>query len=105
MNAKQPNFEKFKSIVYDFCIKDNSIDIMLLGGDFSKSYHTKKKDFTKKLNTFLDNLDIRSVGTIIDNLKQKGCKFPIWLLNKRYTIEYNQHNFLDLIIFSRIFTT
>ena len=47
------------------------------------------------MNVFLDNLDIRQVPFMVNNVKE--VKYPKWIRESRYIIDYNRRGFLDLI--------
>lgn len=92
----QPNFEKFKIIVYNYFLNSPEAHFSLLGKEF-KSIHIKRQEFLDDLNTFLNRLDIRTVPAIVKELTEKGAKFPAWMRENKYIIDYNKHGNLDLI--------
>lgn len=95
MKTTQPFFEKFKVITYNFLLNMPEAKLSLLGGRFI-SIHKKETEFKEDLNKFLDSIDIREVSSIVKELSDKGAKFPAWMKNNEYSIEYNKHDNLDL---------
>jgi len=103
----QPNFEIVKRAFYqhfvdhevtDFAIITEKINILTGKLQMSlKSYYNRKHEFKTELNTWLDRLDIRSVGTLIDILNADNVSLPSWIKNKRFAIDYNSRAALDLI--------
>jgi len=99
----QPNFEAVKKLFYQtFVDSKKATDCVLMQGTKAlirrDSFHTKLSDFKKDFNSWLDTVDIRQVGALIDECVKAGASAPKWMKNKKYTIEYNQHDALDLII-------
>ena len=87
------NFNKFKNIVYNFIVKQPEFELSCVGAfRWQPEYEKAQKD----LNKWLDNLDIRAVGSMVTELLEKGCKLPKYLKTGNYTIEYTD-NGLDLI--------
>lgn len=101
MNPQQPNFEKIKTLFYNSTINCNKVDMyILIQGihDFPnrESYFSKRKEFKADFNKWLDNLDIRQAGFLIDTT-MRFTKLPSWMENKQFVIDYNEAGFLDLI--------
>lgn len=97
----QPNFEKVKKLFYEAYINSEQTENALLLTNLTnfpqrKLYYKRLEDFRTDLNKWLDNVDIRQAGILID-LAALKISIPAWLKNKKYCIDYNKHNFLDLI--------
>ena len=97
----QPNFEALKVLFYQAYYKSEQATnkIMLQGimnNDF-RSFNKKDAEFKKDFNEWLNGLDIRQAGTLIDILHKDNQRVPKWMANKQYYIDYNQHDALDLI--------
>lgn len=104
MESKQPNFEKIKTAFYQaFAYNNTNIDIIILydqikTGTLLPVFHLRLREFKKDFNTWLDNLDIRCAGQLIDGMIKHNIKISGWMKNKSYIIDYNKHGLLDLII-------
>lgn len=103
MKSEQPNFEKVKTLFYQSFVDRHDVDIFILFDTINSdrllpTFHNRIKDFKKDFNLFLDRLDIRCVGQLIDGMVSNGVYVPIWMREKRYVIEYNDNGFLDLVI-------
>ena len=101
MKSTQPNFEIFKQCIVRSLFPNQAVNgiaqkaaLSVLGREF-KTYHLKIKDLEKEVNVFLDNLDIRQVPFMVNNVKE--VKYPKWIREGRYIIDYNRKGFLDLI--------
>lgn len=124
-NPKQPNFEKVKTAFYrEFSPNQNAYTMgkaqMAIfqstiatarnydRDDFGSvsdlndlgDWHKQVKKFNDDMNQWLDRVDIREAGSLIDAIIKNGGgrKLPSWMVKKQYTIDYNKHQFLDLII-------
>jgi len=97
----QPNFEALKTAFYRAfvdCEKANMyVAMQNLCGKFLPSFNTRKAEFKKDFNQWLDRLDIRQAGELINVLAKDGYTIPGWMKRKEYIIDYNQHEALDLI--------
>jgi hypothetical protein len=97
----QPNFEEVKRAFYQHFINHPNTDFSLLMERVkipsTKPLHERRKEFDRELNEWLDRLDIRVSGTLIDVLVKDGARLPAWMKNKKYSIEYNRNDMLDLI--------
>lgn len=108
MKQVQPNFEKLKQLFFDtfapqhgaYSAQAYKVGVLLsmqsAKGDF-RSHYKKREEFLKDFNDWLNRLDIRSAGTIIDAIVKEGVSIPSWMKNKRFVIDYNEHEALDLI--------
>lgn len=105
MKSIQPNFEIAKTAFYQlfthFHTNDkasmhillNTVTTGCLGGGF----HKKEKEFKEDMNKWLDTIDIRMVGKLIDVVVQYKGSIPGWMKNKQFAIDYNNSQALDLI--------
>ncbi len=97
----QPNFEKVKKAFYDLFANSTEANFSILAesltGRLQPSFHLRKDAFRQDLNQWLDRVDIRAVGQLIDVIIEKGGSLPRWIKNKKYTIDYNDREALDLI--------
>jgi len=89
----QPNFNRLKNIVFSVVTNSDEMKFSLLGQPF-KSYHNKQLEARKAINDLLDNMDIRAVECLPEDVKKH---FPDWYRFGRYRIDYNRHNNLDFI--------
>lgn len=101
IKSEQPNFEKVKIAFYRLFENSSDIDFMILKETVNQkillpAYHKRRAEFNKDLDNWLDTVDIRQVGTLIDAVKDK-VSIPTWIKNKEFTIDYNENGFLDLI--------
>lgn len=100
MNNKQTNFEALKSAFYNQFTGGHKAGFAILTeslkGHLLPHFNTRAKAFDEEFNKWLDLLDIRQAGVIIDILIENGANLPGWMKSKRYFIDYNQHGFLDL---------
>jgi hypothetical protein len=95
MNTEQPNFEKLKTVIYQHIAKNPKFEFSLLGGEF-KSMYVKRKEALIKVNNLLDNMDIRSIDSVLSNIPNE--LIPLWYSKKAYIIDYNEKGFLDFIL-------
>jgi hypothetical protein len=103
----QPNFEKLKTAFYRTFISNSvtnsAVEFSIIREHIAsfalKSFHKRYEEFENDFNQWLDRLDIRCAGQLIDVLKtQKNAEsIPQWMKNKHYAIDYNKHEQLDLI--------
>lgn len=103
MNAQQPNFEKVKTLFYEtFVNSEKATNCILLEnlkeGKLRPSFYKRTQEFKKDLNKWLDTIDIRQVGSLIDECIKVNAKMPNWMKYKKYFIDYNGHGFLDIIL-------
>ncbi len=100
MKTVQPNFEKLKTLFYQAFYKSDRttalIALQSVHGDF-RPFHQKEKEFLADFNTWLNRLDIRQSGTLINILNENNVSIPNWLSKKKYVIDYNRNDALDLI--------
>lgn len=101
MNRQQPNFEKIKTALYEAVINSSESNSAILleqikAKTMLPSFHVRKETFKKDLNSWLDGIDIRCAGTAIDVAVSCGAKLPDWMVKKKYIIDYNKKDFLDL---------
>jgi len=101
MNALQPNFEKIKTVLYQTIIKDSKADHYVLfeqvaSGKMLPSFQKRKEDFQSDLNDWLNNLDIRASGLLINAVVELGGTLPSWMISKKFVIDYNEHECLDI---------
>lgn len=102
MNAKQPNFEKIKTELFNAALNYqghtdmNILFEQVVSGKLLPSIHKRKDEFKKELSSWLDGVDIRCVGQLINVTTQLGGKLPSWMVDKKFLIDYNGHGFLDL---------
>lgn len=92
-NNKQPNFEHIKRILYKLITKDDKLGLSLLTGS-NIPFYKKKKSALNSINEIIDNLDIRAIESLPIELQQH---FPTWFKDNKYTIDCNEHGFLDFI--------
>lgn len=102
MNAKQPNFEKVKTLFYQSFINSNKATNCILLENIKSttlrpSFYTRTQEFKKDLYEWLNSIDIRQVGSLIDECVKVKAQMPEWMKNKAYLIDYNDNGFLDLI--------
>ena len=105
MKSIQPNFELAKTAFYQLFthfhqndkasmhILLNTVSTGCLGGGF----HKKKEEFKDDMNKWLDTIDIRMVGKLIDIVSENHGTIPKWMENKQFVIDYNKNEALDLI--------
>jgi hypothetical protein len=97
----QPNFERIKTLFYQAYYKNDKALVCLmlesLNGKLMPSFHVRWEQFKKDFNTWLDRLDIRQAGVLIDVMNENNIPLPSWIKHKRYCIDYNSQGFLDLI--------
>ena len=101
MKTTQPNFEKVKTELYNAALNYKGADMNILleqvaMGRLIPNFHDRKKEFKKELNSWLNGVDIRCVGHLINVTKELGGKLPSWMVEKKFVIDYNQHGELDL---------
>lgn len=96
----QPNFEKIKTSFYrlfvDSSIANMAILRQALSGKLLPSFSSRENEFRKDLHNWLNRVDIRQAGMLIDIINENGGKLPVWLREKKFAIDYNNHNALDL---------
>jgi len=100
----QPNFERFKTTLYNGIVgsyKNNHkvfehLLLETIGGN-SEPLHERYKVFKQDFNKWLDTLDIRRVSFIVDKTKA-DIKYPKYLLEGSYSLDYNKFDMLDIII-------
>lgn len=101
MKNPQPNFELIKTAFYQAFVDSsqsfNALVLQSLSGKLGKPFPEKRRDFRKDFNNWLDGIDIRQVGVLIDILAEHKKSVPNWAVNRRYVLEYNENNMLDLI--------
>lgn len=101
MKSKQPNFEIVKTAFYQQFIDSIEANSAILfdssKGKLLPSFTVRKRSFAVDFNQWLDRIDIRCVGNLIDILIEKGTRLPEWIREKKYIIDYNGNGFLDLI--------
>jgi len=101
MTETQPNFEAIKRAFYQAYVDSWDVSSEMLkqslSGHFLPSFHTRKEEFKKDFNTWLNRLDIRQAGALIQILKEQNKPVPNWAANGKYYIDYNRHDTLDLI--------
>ena len=101
MKQLQPNFEVIKTAFYQAfvdCEKANMcVSMESLCGKLLPNFYTRKTEFKKDFNQWLDRLDIRQAGDLILILKEQNKPLPKWAANWKYNIEYNENGMLDLI--------
>lgn len=98
-NAKQPNFEKIKTAIYQLAQQEANMHVLMEGLSFTglpHSFRERKKEFLDEMNKWLDGIDIRCAGQMIDVVVEAGGKLPSWMVKKKFIIDYNEHTFLDL---------
>jgi hypothetical protein len=100
----QPNFEAVKREFYcRFAINQSisqKLDIAILRETIHTgklhSHYQRKQEVAVEINEWLNRLDIRSAGSLIDALIADGATLPSWMMNKKYIIDYNKFDVLDL---------
>lgn len=103
MKSLQPNFELIKTELYNIVRNSTQVDLLVIfenityEHEFRKSFYTKKEEFLIEVNNWLNGIDIRSVGKLIDITIQLDGKLPNWIKTKQFNIDYNENGFLDLI--------
>lgn len=103
MKSIQPNFEAVKTAFYQTFADSIETDMhilmeMVAQKTFLPSYHKRLGEFKKDLNHWLDTIDIRMVGVLIDIVSEKGkTSIPGWMKRKQFVIDYNNNEALDLI--------
>ncbi len=98
---EQPNFEKIKTALFNVIIASKKSDMLILFEQISAktmlpSFHQRRKTFKKDLESWLDGVDIRCVGQLIDVIINSGGTLPDWMNRKKFIIDYNEKGFLDL---------
>lgn len=101
MNTKQPNFEKIKTEFYNFAVKGSKSDFLILmeqvqSVNLLPHFVERKNNFKKELNNWLDNVDIRCSGQLINAVVELGGKLPAWMKDKKFIIDYNEFGFMDI---------
>lgn len=102
MKSIQPNFEKVKTAFYQAFADSYEADTHILretiiAGKLLGSFNSRLQTFKADFNKWLDSLDIRTVGQIIDVLNKTKTDLPGWIKRKDFVIDYNQNEALDLI--------
>lgn len=102
LKTMQKNFDTLKRLFYQAYYKSDIAAFTIVCETISKGkllphFNARERDFLADFNQWLDRLDIRSAGDIIDVLVKDGRKLPKWMERKQYTIEYNNGGMLDLI--------
>lgn len=103
MKTTQPNFEKIKTAIYQAGQKTNFMQWSILfehckTGKIKYSHiNGEVKEIEKEFNVWLDRLDIRCVGSLIDKCKELDISLPNWIKAKNFSIDYNDNDALDLI--------
>lgn len=102
MKTTQPNFELVKTEFFNLARNTTKLDFLVLMENlnsvgFKPSFNTRLSIALKKLNKWLDTIDIRMVGKVIDVIIQNKGKLPSWIKNKQFVIDYNNKGSLDLI--------
>ena len=103
MKSVQPNFECLKRAFFNSFEGCLEADIAILKQTMIAQRllpHVSKRraEFLKDFNTWLDQLDIRCVGELIDAIVKRGViTLPSWLKHKKFIIDYNKNEALDLI--------
>lgn len=69
-----------------------------LAFDF-RPYHKKATEFNIQMHKWLDSVDIRMVKELLDAMPNNTIKnrIPKWIRDRKYEIDYNKHEALDLI--------
>lgn len=100
----QKNFESVRVLFFHSFVDTNRARtcIMLEGTKednlkMRPAYHKKYDQFRTDFNKWLDKVDIREAGSLIDELIKHNIKIPSWMKNKKYVIDYNEDGQLDLI--------
>ena len=107
MNAKQPYFEKIKTTLYQTIYGSTTTGLggevdhyilleQAIAGKMLPSFSKRKEVFKDDLNAWLDGIDIRCSGQLINAVKELGGNLPKWMEDKKFIIDYNRHGFLDL---------
>lgn len=101
----QKNFETVKTVFYRLVISNpNNVEYVIIKFNIANGYKDGRcyipnaiKEFKKDFNKWLDSIDIRMVGSLIDyiNSIDKGL-LPEWLSKKEFFIDYNDSGMLDL---------
>lgn len=101
MATTQPNFEILKKAFYIAFVGTEkvtfSIFVQSLSGKLQPSFNSRAAEFRKDFNKWLDGLDIRQAGVLIDILVEHGKDLPGWLKRKDFVIDYNERGALDLL--------
>ncbi len=98
----QPNFEKLKSLFYMRFLKSTEGDIEILKEQTRStlllpSFNKRHEQFRIDFNNWLNIIDIRCAGDLIDALIKFNVSIPKWMKNKNFVIDYNNRGYLDLI--------
>ncbi len=98
----QPNLEIVCARAFKYFISAPGFEqIPLLNtiatGKLKKHYAHQLEEAKVDLSNFLNNMDIRVVGRLIDILNENGVTLPYWIKNKSFVIDYNHREMLDLI--------
>lgn len=88
------NTEIIKTAIFNYIVSNSDFNCSFLGGEF-KGVHLKIEEGKKELNKLIDNIDIRSLPSIVENHPQ--LKVSKWVKQKQYIIDYNKNNELDFI--------
>lgn len=103
----QPNFETLKRAFYQayitseyYSFSEKATSAILLAALSNKDFrpfHKKKEEFKVDFNKWLNGIDIRQAGELIDALVKENKSVPGWMAKKQYVIDYNEQGALDLI--------
>ena|ERR1017187_7344382 len=102
----QPNFETLKRAFYQAFIVTNNMPGERVATHLMKStvhnldfrgFHTKLTEFKADFNKWLNGLDIRQAGELINVLIAEKKDVAGWMKRKQFVIDYNERGALDLI--------
>lgn len=95
------NFETIKKAIYQKAMDGNIIPfaalLSRLSGEYKTSLRHDIRQIQAEFNVWLDRLDIRQSGRLIDFCNEQNISLPGWIKNKRFYIDYNNAGEMDLI--------
>lgn len=111
MRTTQPNFENlkrnfFNAFFQNHCSAGGKVEFAIFRagvrevvetGKMPQPFYKRKQEFEKDFNKWLDGIDIRCAGELIDILVEQKKEVVAWMKRKDYVIDYNDHGALDLI--------
>lgn len=102
MKSIQPKFELVKTAFYQFAVNSAEANFSVLMETVVQQkllpyFPNRKEEFKQDLNNWLNGIDIRTVGKLIDVVIENGGSLPKWIAKKQFVIDYNKNEALDLI--------
>ena len=95
------NFEIIKTAIYQKGVGSFEFQsaplLSRVINSFGLPHYKEMEKMKKEFNLWLDRLDIRQAGRLIDFCNENGIGLPAWMKAKKYVIDYNENDQLDLL--------